>query len=310
VRLGALLGGLAFEGRDKMTLRASYGLASFGSWAEQLVAESTGKEGRGVVPVVEEPGGAHASRDRVYVDVVLRGDAPPASPLAPQAHDTIFVDDAYGLGGLFFRFELATATAGVVLGVNPFDEPNVAEAKAATNAVLAGGSAPQTVLDRATGTRLRAHAPAAVAARLTQGGDAATWIRDFAALAAPGDYVALLAYVARRPGRHALLQEIRASVSRRARAAATLGYGPRYLHSTGQLHKGGAANGLFVLLTHALEDGEDLAIPGKPFTFGRLLAAQAEGDLRTLAARGRRVLEVRLDRPVDEALVALRDALR
>ncbi len=321
VRLGALMGAASLAGCDKLTIRATPTLASFGAWAEQLIAESTGKEGRGVLPVVDEPSGCHAGRDRIYVDLVLRGDGEAAPSLAPEAHETITVDDVHGLGALFFRFEMATAMAGVVLGVNPFDEPNVSEAKAATNAVLSGGGeAPRlvsaasaksgTASGTSAGAGFRVNVAPPASAHLKAGADAGTWLGEFLGAATPGDYVALLAYVAPTAGRRALLQEIRALASRRAKAATTLGWGPRYLHSTGQLHKGGAANGMFLLFTQDEEKAGDLAIPGKPFTFARLFSAQGEGDLRTLAARGRRVAEIRLARPVEESLVAVRDALR
>lgn len=297
LQFGALMGALALAGADKLTLRTSSRLASFGAWAEQLIAESTGKEGRGVLPVVDEPPGCHHGDDRLHVDLALVGDTSP--PAGPRPEAIVVAGAPEQVASLFFQFEMATAVAGAVLGVNPFDEPNVAEAKAATNAVLAGtGVAPQVTVGKAPQFELRAPA--------TTGGPCPFTLLGSAR---PGDYVAILAYVARTDRRHALLQEIRALASRRARAAATLGYGPRYLHSTGQLHKGGAANGIFLLFTQEVSRDDDLPVPGKPFTFGRLFAAQGEGDLRTLAARGRRVLEVRLARPLDEALAAFRDAL-
>ncbi|MCE9635202.1 MAG: bifunctional transaldolase/phosoglucose isomerase [Planctomycetes bacterium] len=295
-QLGALIGALANAGADKLSLRASPRLVAFGAWAEQLIAESTGKEGKGVLPVVEEPAGTFHGGDRVHVDLQLVGDAAP--PAGPRPEAIIVLGAPEELGGLFFQFEMATAVAGVALGVNPFDEPNVAEAKAATNAVLAGtGAAPQLAVGKAPLFEMRM--PPTVGGKCPQ--------ELFAEMAA-GDYVAVLAYVARTDARHALLQQLRANVSRSAKAATTLGYGPRYLHSTGQLHKGGGDSGVFLLITQDEHPAQDLPIAGKPYTFGRLFAAQAEGDLRTLVARGRRVFELRLKGNVDEALAALRDA--
>jgi hypothetical protein len=292
-QLGALCGALANAGEDKLTLRSSARLASFGAWAEQLLAESTGKDGKGLLPVVEEPPDSHQGADRIHVDLALVGDASP--PAGPRPEAVVVLGMPEELGALFFQFEMATAVAGVVLGVNPFDEPNVAEAKAATNAVLAGGgAAPSVQVWDAPLFSLRVPP--------TVNGKCPTDLLD---AAAPGDYVGVLAYLARTERRHALLQDLRAAMSRRAKAAATLGYGPRYLHSTGQLHKGGAANGIFFLVTTDQDAARDLPVPGRDLTFGRLFAAQAEGDFRTLVARGRRVIEFRLKGSVEEALAAL-----
>lgn len=299
VQLGAIVGALANAGEDKLVLRSSPRLASFGAWAEQLVAESTGKEGRGVLPVVDEPPGCPQGPDRVCVDVALVGDASP--PAGPRPEAVVVLGAPEDLGSLFFQFEMATAVAGLTLGVNPFDEPDVAAAKAATNAVLDGkGDAPKLATSAAPLFEVRA--PVATVPK--------PCARTLLESARPGDYVAVLAYVARNERRHALLQDVRRAAAVRANAAATLGYGPRYLHSTGQLHKGGAANGIFLLLTQDPWDAAaDLPVPGRPYTFGRLFAAQGEGDLRTLVSRGRRVIEIRLRRPVEDALAALRDAL-
>lgn len=297
-QLGALMGALANAGADKLVLRASPRLTSFGAWAEQLVAESTGKEERGILPVVDEPHGCPQGADRLCVDLQLAGDGPP--PAGPRPEAVIVLGAPEELGSLFFQMEMATAVSGVVLGVNPFDEPNVAEAKAATNAVLDGkGAAPEVTTAKAPLFEIRA--PRTVASPCP---------RTLLASLAPGDYVGILAYVARTDARHALLQEIRRRVAAASGASVTLGYGPRYLHSTGQLHKGGANSGVFLLLTQdPVDAAHDLPIPGKPYAFGRLFSAQAEGDFRTLVARGRRVLEVRLARPVVESLAAFRDGL-
>ena len=312
--LGAMMGRLAREGTDKMTLRCSPGIAPFGMWVEQLVAESTGKAGLGVLPVVDEAASTRHSRDRFYVDLLLSQDGVrgPLTPSdAPQA--TFHVRHPYEIGALFYRFEMATAIASAVIGVEPFDQPNVAEAKEATSAVLAGTAGPpETVL--ASGAPLSVSAPAEIAARLRvklagPATDPSAWLRALLALAAPGDYIGLLAYVARNASRTSILQEIRTAAGATTGGATTFGYGPCYLHSTGQFHKGGPDSGVFLLI-EAPPPAADLPIPGKPFTFGQLFHAQAEGDYRALARRGRRVLRVRLAGPTDAALAALREALR
>jgi transaldolase/glucose-6-phosphate isomerase len=247
-RLGALLGEAALAGRDKATFVLSPGIASFGLWAEQLIAESTGKEGKGILPVAGEPLGPSEvyGEDRVFVSMVLAGEADTGvearlAELEQAGHPVVHLklDDRLDLGQEFFRWEFATAVAGAVLRINPFDQPNVAESKANTKAVLAKGSTPS---------------PAASAANDRQ------------------------------------LAAIRLRLRDRLKVATTLGYGPRFLHSTGQLHKGGPPVGHFLQITERVVD--ELPIPGVPFGFGRLEAAQAEGDLIALRARGRPAIRV------------------
>ncbi len=274
-RLGALLGDAALAGRDKLTFLLSPGIESFGTWAEQLVAESTGKEGMGILPVVGEPLGEPAvyGRDRLFVALTLAGedDAAVAGRLAaleraghPVAR--LSLADRYDLGQEFFRWEFATAIAGAILRINPFDQPNVAESKANTTAVLERRAAPSPPADQRE-------------------------LRQFFAEIPAGAYLALMAYLPPLPEYDRRLQAIRVALRDRLRVATTLGYGPRLLHSTGQLHKGGPAIGHFLQITEAASS-QDVAIPGKPFTFGVLEAAQAEGDLRALRARGRPALRV------------------
>jgi glucose-6-phosphate isomerase len=274
-RLGAVLGEAALDGRDKLTLVLSAGVASFGLWVEQLIAESTGKQGKGIVPVVDEPLGAPAvyGRDRLFVAVALAGDEDPATAsrlaaLAEAGHPVVRVPlaDRYDLGAAFFQWELATAVACAVLGVNSFDQPNVAESKVNTSAVLA---------------RRAASLPAANRADLD---------RFFAAIK-PGDYLALMAYLPPTPEYDRRLEGVRLRLRDRLTVATTAGYGPRFLHSTGQLHKGGPPAGHFLQITQRAS--QDIAIPGKPFTFGELEAAQAQGDLLALRTRGRPALRVR-----------------
>ena len=319
VARGAALGELARAGRDKLTLVLDPAIAPFGSWVEQLVAESTGKDGRGILPVVDEPlaGPALYGADRVFVALSLAGRPPVAEAalgaLERAGHPVVrwALDSPADLGAEFLRWEIATATAGAVLDVDPFDEPNVTEAKQATRAALdawlASGRFPVVDPVARTGDRA-AYAPADRAAELRalagDAGDVAAWARALLGLAGPGDYVALLAYVQRTPSRHRQLERLRSAARAMTRCATTLGYGPRYLHSTGQLHKGGAANGLFLLLT-ADDEGGEIPIPGERYGFGALRFAQAAGDHQVLERRGRRVVRVHLGADVEGSLDAL-----
>lgn len=276
--LGAVLGEAALSGRDKLTLVLSPTLKSFGSWLEQLVAESTGKEGKGIVPVIGEPLGPAAvyGSDRFFVAIELAGEERPEDRrllelLGQAGHPWVRFrwSDRVDLGGEFFRWEFATAVAGAILGVNPFDQPNVEESKENTKAVLAGkgGEHPTS-------------------------GDAAD-LQVLLERVRPGDYIALVAYLAPSPETDARLARVQGWLRDRTRAAVTVGYGPRFLHSTGQLHKGGPPRGLFVQIVDRFEP--DLPIPEEGITFGRLIAAQAEGDFRALRARGRPVVRVALE---------------
>ena len=310
--LGAVLGELALAGRDKLTLAVSPEAASFGSWVEQLIAESTGKEGKGILPVDGETLGDPSAYgdDRLFVHLRLDGDDSlddAVGKLAAAGHPvvTLHLGDTYDLGGEFFRWELATATAGAILGINPFDEPNVAESKENT----------QRLLDayRSRGAPPEAGRPAleedglALFAEKTDGGLMEA-LASFLRQVRPGDYIALAAYLTRTPATETALQSMRLVMRDATRAATTLGYGPRYLHSTGQLHKGGGDNGLFILLTG--DDSEDLEVPGQAYTFGVLKRAQALGDLEALRRRGRRVIRLHLSDDVEAGLDKLARALR
>ncbi|HUK21740.1 MAG TPA: hypothetical protein VLV45_09305 [Gemmatimonadales bacterium] len=274
VQLGAILGEAARAGRNKLTFVLSSRLTMLGLWLEQLVAESTGKEGTGILPIAGEAlGGPEVyGGDRIFAAITLEGDddtklASGLDALERAGHPVLRsrLANPYELGGEFFRWELATAVAGAILGINPFDQPNVAESKANTERVLAAQTAP---------------APPAGAREL-----AAFWERI-----QPGDYVALMAYLPPTNENDRTLGTIQQRLRDRLRVATTLGYGPRFLHSTGQLHKGGPAVGHFIQITqHA---ARDVSIPGKPFTFGQLELAQAEGDLQALRKRGRPALRL------------------
>jgi glucose-6-phosphate isomerase len=310
VALGAALGHLALAGRDKLTLVFSPEFASVGTWVEQLVAESTGKSGRGIVPVAEETLAAPSAyaNDRVFVAVgsprLPAGTEAALDALAAAGHPVFRWDSPRPahLAADFVRWEVATAAASAVLGVDPFDEPNVSEAKAATQAVLQrfldDGRLPETRAAASDGA-LAAFAPATAG---SPGSGAGAWAAWLLAQLKPGDYFAVLAYLHRTDARHASLEAIRHAARAAARAAGTLGYGPRFLHSTGQLHKGGPATGVFLQVT---ADEGDLPIPGERYGFGTLRAAQAAGDYEVLEKRGRRVLRVHLGRDVEAGLERL-----
>lgn len=292
--LGTFLAAAALGGRDKATFIFSPPLAPLGAWVEQLVAESTGKDGKGILPVDGEPPGAPAAYgpDRVFVATVLAGDTSLDAWLAaleaaghPVAR--IEIPAVLEIGGEFVRWEVATAVAGAALEVNPFDEPDVAAAKDATARVLAAferdGALPAVEAIEAPFTVARVHVDGAK----------------------PPDYVAFQAFLP--PSREAdeSFARIRRAVRDRLKVATTFGYGPRYLHSTGQYHKGGPPTGVFVQVM--ADPTEDVALPGLPYSLGTVLTAQAIGDLDALRARGRRVIRVRLRRPDD--LAALEAAL-
>lgn len=271
--LGLELGTLALEGRNKVTFAISGPCESFGLWAEQLLAESTGKLERGILPVVDEPPASpdHYGDDRVFVHIRADGTYDDTIAALAAADQPVIEIDGYDgapeLGALFYMFEFATAVAGHVLRVNPFDQPNVQSAKDATAKVLASG---EVVAD-------------------FDDDDALDVLLD--GLDAP-DYLAVLAYVPPSPEADAAAAELRAAVRRRSRAATTFGYGPRYLHSTGQLHKGGFAGGRFLQLV--ADHTDDVPVPGRDFTFGDLVNAQATGDAAALRAADRTVIRLRL----------------
>jgi glucose-6-phosphate isomerase len=326
VSLGLAIGTLAKNGRDKLTFLADPAVASFGAWAEQLIAESTGKHGTGIVPIDREPVGDIGAYgdDRVFVRLVLApasdngGTATSGETFADAAaaagHPVIRIElaDPIDLGAEMLRWEVATAIAGAVLGIDPFDQPNVEEAKELTRKVLAGASsgerpappAPALVTDAASGLALHGDAPM----RLTAGDG--TLIGELArhlARRKPNAYLALQAFIAPSEAASAALDRIRALLRDATRCATTAGYGPRYLHSTGQLHKGGAPIGWFLQLTS--DHPVDRPIPGWPYTFGRLIDAQAEGDFAAIEAHDLPILRVHLADP-ERGLAALETVLR
>jgi len=320
--LGAALGELAMAGRDKLTLVLGESLEALGPWVEQLIAESTGKQGRGLLPVDDEPlaDPARYGADRVFVavyeNVLPAPDAQRLEALQAAGHPVLRWNRSVlsDLGAEFARWEVATAATGYVIDVDPFDEPNVSEAKEATHHVL------EDFLSRghfeepaplASFGGLCVYAPSEFAAALESGkklgDDPCDWVCALVKQLAPGDYFAMLAWFARTPRRQELLQRIRIAVRDQHSVATTLGYGPRYLHSTGQLHKGGPASGVFLQIT---AQKEEWPIPGERYGFKALHRAQVLGDYLTLERRGRRVLRVHMSGGVEHGLETLLDALR
>jgi glucose-6-phosphate isomerase len=298
--LGATIGAAALAGRDKLTFLLGTPLAGFGDWVEQLIAESTGKQGTGIVPVVREPFGDPATyaSDRSFVDMTLAGGggaqvAQLAAGLERLGHPVghIALGDALDIGAEFMRGEVATAAAGMVLGIDPFDQPNVQESKDATKALLAtfarDGSLPQQ-MPLVADEGIAAYGDATVLGDTPP--TVAAALRRLFEISEAGDYLAILAYLPMQPSTVERLERLRARVRDRLSLATTLGFGPRFLHSTGQLHKGGPATGLFLQIT--ADPRADLPIPGWRETFATLIAAQAQGDLASLAKRERRALRL------------------
>jgi transaldolase / glucose-6-phosphate isomerase len=320
VRLGAIMGTLAKLGRDKLTLIQSPAIASLGAWIEQLVAESTGKSGTGVVPVDGETLGRPDvyGTDRLFVYLCLatassKEQDSGVAALEAAGHPVVRItlEDPLDLGQEFFRWEMATAVAGSILGINAFNQPDVEAAKVAARKLMtafeSSGALPaETPLREEKGMKL--FADARNAAELGGGKETLeqTLAKHLARLAA-GDYFAINAYLEMNDANHRELQALRHAVRDAKRVATTLGYGPRFLHSTGQLHKGGPASGVFLQVTS--DDAKDLAIPGQRFSFGVLKSAQAQGDFQVLAERGRRLLRVHLGADVAAGLAALRGAV-
>jgi transaldolase/glucose-6-phosphate isomerase len=267
--LGAVMGESALAGKDKLTLVLPEEIRTFGYWVEQLIAESTGKEGKGILPVEGEDLGSPDvyGSDRLFVAVGSDELRSSLEPLEHAGHPAALLRFAepIELGGEFFRWEFATAVAGAVLGINPFDQPNVQEAKDATKRLLQQGQFEEPGYD-----------------------DVGALLKEVM----EGDYLAIQAYLPRDPDTERRIHAARMRFRDRLKVATTVGFGPRFLHSTGQFHKGGPNTGVFVQIVEP--PAEDLAIPGEPYTFGRLIAAQAAGDLQSLRAHGRRAARVRL----------------
>ena len=320
--LGAAMGTLARDGRDKVTLITPDPLHSLGLWIEQLIAESTGKEGKGILPVAGEPVGKPEvyGADRFFVQVRTSqspalADCPELMALSDAGHPVIdlVLDEVIDIGAEFFRWEIATPLAGQVIGINPFDQPNVQESKDNTKELLEqykkeGKLEDLPVVAECDGMTLRADDWNKGQLLRDAGGKAG---RDqfVAALKAhfgrvkPGDYVAITQYIDETPARDEALQKLRRHLRDGLKVATTTGYGPRFLHSTGQLHKGGSDAGVFLQLT--ADDGADIPIPDFPCGFATLAKAQSLGDFQSLAKRHRRAVSLHLGNDVDAALPKL-----
>ncbi|MGH7686316.1 MAG: bifunctional transaldolase/phosoglucose isomerase [Candidatus Dormibacteria bacterium] len=308
VMLGTILGTLHDQGRDKVTILAPDRIAAYSLWAEQLLAESTGKEGKGLIPIGTEPIGDPAvyGADRLFVALRLGDDAvfdPAVSALRSAGLPVVTFDlsDLLDLGAEFFRWEFATAVAGASLHIDPFDEPNVQESKDNTSRVLAvyeqTGALPQ-------------ESPTASAGGISVFGGAgdspADVLRSHVDSASAGDYVALMAYVTPNAANEAAMQRLRVQIRDARQVATTFGFGPRFLHSTGQLHKGGPNTGVYIQITG--DDHEDVPIPDQRFTFSVLKQAQAAGDLQSLRDHGRRVIRVHVSGDLIEGIDSLTNA--
>lgn len=300
VRLGVILGELALAGRDKLTLVTSSSISTFGAWLEQLIAESTGKHGKGIVPIDGEALGAPEvyGKDRVFAHLVVAGDdadedAAKLAALEAAGHPVLrfVLPEKVDLVQEMFRWEIATATAGHVLGINPFDQPNVQESKTFTKEILEGRDV-KGQIEVGTFDGVKLFTDEANASVFAGASDLASALKAHLDRHGAADYVALNAYIEMNAENDARLQRIRHHVRDTRHVATTVGYGPRFLHSTGQLHKGGANNGLFVIITS--DDKKDLDVPGMGFTFGELKRAQEAGDLLALSKRERRLVRLHL----------------
>ncbi len=295
--LGVAMGTLARSGRDKVTIIASRALSTFGLWAEQLLAESTGKEGTGLIPVAQEPIliPTRYGNDRFFVYLRLQNEANASldrqvDALVKACHPVLRIDlkDRYDLAAEFFRWEFATAVAGHLLKIHPFDQPNVQESKDNTNRVLVSYQSTGKLPEQTSHHAIQA-------------------VRELGTRIQPGSYVAILAYTTPTTQMDNAIHLFRKALISRYHVATTFGYGPRYLHSTGQLHKGGPQKGVFLELVDRMTP--DQAIPGKPFTFGTLALAQAAGDIESLRAHGCHAVRVRLGRDPVATVKALTAAL-
>ena len=323
VILGAVLGVAHKEHRDKVTIIASPGIYDLGAWLEQLLAESTGKNGHGLIPVDREAlaGPETYGEDRLFVYLRFEPDPDPAQDRrieaikgAGQPVVQISVPDVYNLGQEFFRWEIATAVAGSIIGINPFDQPDVEASKVATKKLTEeyerSGSLPaETPMFEAEGVKLFADQRNAGALIEAAGDRSLTgYLKAHLDRLQAGDYFALLAYIEMNQAHEQALQSARHSVRDSKRVATCLGFGPRFLHSTGQAYKGGPNTGVFLQIT--CDDALDLPVPGQKYTFGIVKAAQARGDFEVLAERGRRALRVHLSAEVSAGLAKLDEALK
>jgi transaldolase/glucose-6-phosphate isomerase len=323
VQLGLAMGAAGLEGRDKVTILASKKIADFGAWAEQLIAESTGKEGKGLIPIDGETLGDVAvyGNDRFFIDLRTEGESDAAhdeklAALEKAGHPVvrIVMKSVDHIGQEFFRFEIATAVAGAILGINPFNQPDVEAAKIKTRELTAAfektGSLPreQPVVSTADVDIYTDDRNAGALRKAGANGDLASWVKAHLARSGAGDYVALLAYIERDHGHTDTLQQMRLAVRDRRHLATCAEFGPRFLHSTGQAYKGGPDSGVFLQIT--ADDAHDLAVPGQKASFGVIKAAAARGDFDVLTERGRRAMRVHLKGDLASGLKALDAAIQ
>jgi transaldolase / glucose-6-phosphate isomerase len=322
VQLGLAMGLAGLEGRDKVTITSSEKVADFGAWAEQLIAESTGKDGKGLIPIDGEPLGAPSlyGNDRFFIDIRTEGeddashdDRLKALEAAGHPVARIVMKSIDHIGQEFFRFEMATAVAGAILGINPFNQPDVEAAKIKTRELTGAfektGALPveTPVISTDEADLYTDEHNAAELRKAGADGTLGSWIKAHLSRSDSGDYVALLAYIARNPGTIGSLQKMRLAVRDSRHLATCAEFGPRFLHSTGQAYKGGPDSGVFLQIT--ADDSEDLPVPGQKASFGIIKAAQARGDFDVLTERGRRALRVHLKGSLGPGLAALDAAI-
>ena len=319
ISLGTVIGTNARLGRDKVTFVLSKSINAYGYWVEQLIAESTGKEGKGILPVESEELGKPDvySDDRIFIYLHSGNDEKQKevhklNALQKAGHPVIKIDlkNKLALGAEFFRWELATATAGRIINVNPFDEPNVSESKKNSKDLLKEwkskgnfGEGDPVICQNDISIYYNTDADWAL-----KGKNLSAFLNSFVKLAKSPDYFALLAYFLQTPQRKKLLQTIRMKIRNNLKVATTLGFGPRYMHSTGQLHKGGPNKGVYIMFTYEAEN--DLPIPGMDYGFATLQRAQALGDFRSLNDKNRRVIRIHLGKNIEQALKKINESLK
>jgi transaldolase / glucose-6-phosphate isomerase len=323
VVLGAVMGVLGSQGRDKVTIFTSPGIGDLGAWLEQLIAESTGKNGKGLIPIDGERIGTadQYGADRLFAYVRLESAPDAAQDAAVDALEKsghpvvrILVADPYELGEEFFRWEIATAVAGSILGINPFDQPDVEASKIVTKELTSAyektGALPaETAMLDDRGVKLFSDEANTTAIKgAARGASLPDYLRAHLGRLRAGDYAALLAYVEMNDPHREALQRIRHLIRDTKRVATCLGFGPRFLHSTGQAYKGGPNTGVFLQIT--CDDAIDVPVPGQKYTFGIVKAAQARGDFQVLVDRKRRALRVHLGKDVAAGLATLEAAVR
>jgi transaldolase/glucose-6-phosphate isomerase len=322
--LGVILGASQKAGRDKVTIFTSPGISDLGAWLEQLLAESTGKDGKGLIPVDREeiglPGVYGNDRVFVYLRLETGPDAKQEAAIAAleqagQPVVRISVPDVYALGQEFFRWEIATAVAGSIIGINAFNQPDVEASKIETRKLTteyekSGSLPPESPLLEEGGIKLFTDGKNAAALKQATGADKSLvgCLRAHLSRLGAGDYFAVLGFIEMNAAHESQLQSIRHAVREKKRVATCLGFGPRFLHSTGQAYKGGPNSGVFLQIT--CDDAADLPVPEQKYTFGVVKAAQARGDFQVLADRGRRALRVHLGRDVAAGLATLQRTIQ